>query len=313
MAAEVFRDIEGLHLGKHFPHDAVLSAIAYKPRPADIFLAGYPKSGSTWTHRIIYNILMDAEDPKEPLDYFIRLPCIELQGAEAALYAPKPSAFKTHLPFNKTPYAPEAKYVCIARNPYDTCVSFYYHTKHMPAYKFDTATFDEFFELFLQGRVDYGDYFENVMSWYRQRNEPNVLFLTYEELKEDTRGHVLKIAAFLGPEREKKLKENPELLERIIEKTSLENMKKVLNFNGHQHTMLDESMLERVRPELKKGLGTLLDFIKVPMTGDFVRKGQVGDWRNHFSPEQILRMKEKIAKATTGSDLMSLWKDVDLP
>ncbi|KAK8771543.1 hypothetical protein V5799_011176 [Amblyomma americanum] len=313
MAAEVFRNIEGIYVGKHFSDDAIRSTMSYKPRPGDLFLTCYPKSGSSWTHRIIYNILMDAADPDDPMDPYLRIPFLDMRGGDAAIYAPRPAAFKTHLPFSKAPYSPEAKYIHLARNPYDVCVSFYYHTRNTPAYNFHNGTFDEFFELFLQGRVDFGDYFQNVLSWYRHRNDANVLSLTYEELKENTREHIVKIAAFIDPDREKKLKEKPELVERILEKTNVENMKKVLNYNTKRLTLKEPRLLDNVRPELQKGLRTFFDFINVPMTGDFVRKAQVGDWRNHFSLEQVAKMKERIAEATAGTDFMSLWKDVDLP
>lgn len=313
MATDVFRNIEGLHIGKHFSDDTILSTLAYKPRPGDLFLVSYPKAGSTWTQHIMYNILMNAEDPTNPFDLLMRFPCLDLQGAEAAVYAPKPSAFKSHLPFNKIPYSPEAKYVYIARNPYDTCVSFYYHTRDIPAYRFRDGTFDEFFDLFIQGRVEFGDYFQNVISWYEHRSDSNVLFLTYEELKKDTRSCVLKIAAFMGPEWEKKLKESPELFERILQKTSLTHMKMLFHHDPQRTPLSKSPMLSTVRPEIRKGVLTLVALMETPMTGEFVRKGKVGDWRNHFSPEQIQRMKDRIAEASAISDFMGLWKDVDIP
>lgn len=312
----MFRTIDGVFLGKHFPDDAVRSTLAYKPRPDDLFIVSYPKCGTTWTQHIVYNILMDGEESSDPLDHLLRLPFLELQGGEAALYAPRPVAFKTHLSFHKNPYSPEAKYIYITRNPYDCCVSFYYHTRNLPMYQFTDGTFDEFFELFLKSQVDFGDYFENVLSWYEHRNDPNVLFLTYEDLKRDTTGGILKIAAFIDQDREKKLKETPELLERILEKTSVQHMKKKVMVSPQPPKVEDKSeseLLNRIRPELRKGIRNVLDAIREPMTGEFIRKGQVGDWRNHFSPEQIQRMKRRIAEATAGSDLMTLWKDVDIP
>ncbi|XP_077523982.1 sulfotransferase ssu-1-like [Amblyomma americanum] len=316
MAAEVFRTLDGVFLGKHFPDDAVRSTLAYKPRPDDLFTVSYPKCGTTWMQHIVYNILMNGEESSDPLDLVLRLPFLEMQGGEAAEYAPRPAAFKTHLSFHKNPYSPDAKYIYITRNPYDCCVSFYYHTRNLPPYKFADGTFDQFFELFLQGRVDFGDYFENVLSWYEHRNDPNVLFLTYEDLKRDTARGILKIAAFIGEDQEKKLKANPELMKRILENTSVQHMKKKVMVSPPPVKLEDLSeseLLKRLRPELLKGVRNVIDVTREPMTGEFVRKGQVGDWRNHFSPEQIRRLKERIAEATAGSDLMSLWKDVDIP
>ncbi|XP_049526811.1 sulfotransferase ssu-1 isoform X1 [Dermacentor silvarum] len=315
MAAEVFRTIEGIFLAKHFPDDAVRSTLAYKPRPGDLFIVSYPKCGTTWTQYIVYNILTDAEGPKDDLELLLRLPFLEMQGGEAAAYAPRPAAFKTHLPFDKNPYSLEAKYIYITRNPYDCCVSFYYHTRNMPPYLFEHGTFDDFFELFLRGRVDFGDYFENVLSWYAHRNDPNVLFLTYEELKRDTVSGVLRIAAFIGEEKHSKIKENPELLSKILDRCSLQHMKKDVNDGGEtlESELKNLPQLKTLKPELLRGVQNFIEFTKKPMTGEFIRKGQVGDWKNHFSSEQIRRMKEKIAEATKGSDLMSLWKDVDIP
>ncbi|KAH9374970.1 hypothetical protein HPB48_004195 [Haemaphysalis longicornis] len=37
---------------------------------------------------------------------------------------------------------------------------------------------------------------------------------------------------------------------------------------------------------------------------DFIRKGVVGDWRNHFNEDHISKMKTWIAQKTEGSDVM---------
>ncbi|XP_037575980.1 sulfotransferase 1C4 [Dermacentor silvarum] len=315
MSAEAFRVINGLYLGKHFPDDTVLSTMAYKPQRGDLIIVSYPKCGTTWTHHIVYNILMDAEEPQDPLDQVLRMPFLEMQGAEAAVYAPQPRVLKTHLPFHMNPYSPDAKYIYITRNPYDCCVSFYYHTRNNPPYQFGEGTFEEFFELFLQGRVDFGDYFDNVVSWYEHRSDPNVLFLTYEELKKDTAGLVLRIAAFIGEDRETRLKENPELLRKILEHSSMEYMKQKVGDSRQapRREFSNSPKMKNLRPELLKGLNNLMEFTKKPMTGNFVRKAQVGDWRNHFSSQQIQRMKQRIAEATVRSDFMTLWRDVDIP
>ena len=44
------------------------------------------------------------------------------------------------------------------------------------------GTFAEFFDHFLRGKVEFGSWFQHVRGWWERRYDPNVLFLTYEEL-----------------------------------------------------------------------------------------------------------------------------------
>ncbi|KAL3195506.1 hypothetical protein MRX96_015761 [Rhipicephalus microplus] len=70
----------------------------------------------------------------------------------------------------------------------------------------------------------YGDYFEHLLYGYELKDKPNVLFLTYEEMKRDTRGTVLRIARFLGKHYAKELEENTQLLEDLLSKLTLWNI-----------------------------------------------------------------------------------------
>ncbi|KAL3194024.1 hypothetical protein MRX96_001935 [Rhipicephalus microplus] len=224
-------------------------------------------------------------------DFMKRAPFLELLGTAAVESMPRPGAIKTHLPYHLQPMSPKAKYI------YPT--------------DFAQEPFDKFFDMFVEGKVDFGDYFDHQISWYDHRNDDNVLVITYEELKMDPRAGILKIADFLGESYGKKLREQPEVLERILNTTSLNTMKgfneefkkwteKAADFIGQ--TSKTVPMSAKVAEDLKK-----------PMTGDFVRKGIVGDWKNHFTPDQIRRMKERIAEKTEGSTVMSLWDGIDLP
>lgn len=310
-ACGVYREQDGLYISCIFQEPVVKEALAYKPKPGDVFIVSYPKCGTTWMQHIVYAIYNDGIPPKDMDDFMRRAPFLEMLGTAAVDSMPRPGAIKTHLPYHLQPMSPEAKYIYVTRNPYDCCVSFYHHTRSFPAYRFAQEPFDKFFDMFVEGKVDYGDYFEHQISWYDHRNDDNVLVITYEELKMDPRAGILKIADFLGESYGKKLRGQPEVLERILNTTSLKTMK---GFN-EEFKKWTEKAADIIGQASKSVTmpAEVAEDLKKPMTGDFVRKGIIGDWKNHFTPDQIRRMKERIAEKTKGSTVMSLWKDVELP
>uniref|UniRef100_A0A0K8R7V1 Putative sulfotransferase n=1 Tax=Ixodes ricinus TaxID=34613 RepID=A0A0K8R7V1_IXORI len=315
MAEPMYREVEGYYLHVTFSDECVRSALRYKPQPGELFIVSYPKCGTTWMQHIVYDILHGRSPPKDVLSFYREMPFLEFQGADSAGDMPRPGAIKTHMPFQLQPYSKDAKYIYITRNPYDCCVSFFYHTKAMPEYRFKDGTFDEFFEMFIEGTADFGDYFDHVLSWYEHRNDPNVLFVTYEDLKKDTAAWVLKIAYFIGEEYGRRLREDQRALDAILDKTSFRIMQQEGNCSFKQLYEDIKTIPEGERPEwfsfVKKAMGE--DVLQNPMNGDFVRKGVVGDWRNHFSADQVKRLKERIELKTRGKNLMNLWKDADIP
>lgn len=86
-------------------------------------------------------------------------------GASIAETMPRPGIIKTHLPCGRAPWSDNAKYIFVARNPKDCCVSYYHHYK---GHDF-TGSFDEYFEMFIGGNVNFGDYFDHLMGWYEYR------------------------------------------------------------------------------------------------------------------------------------------------
>ncbi|KAH9378078.1 hypothetical protein HPB48_011336 [Haemaphysalis longicornis] len=125
----------------------------------------------------------------------------------------------------------EAKYIYIARNPWDVCVSFYHMVNNVSVWRFRDATFDDFVDAFIEGDFGYGSYFDHVAGGYALRDKPNVFFLTYESLKKDTRGAVLRLARFLGDEYIRVLEENEDLLQNILVWSKPDYMRNVMVFN----------------------------------------------------------------------------------
>ncbi|XP_053368676.1 sulfotransferase 6B1-like [Clarias gariepinus] len=84
-----------------------------------------------------------------------------------------PVSFKT----NKT------KMLVVFRNPKDTVVSYYHFMNKHPVLP-KVESWDKFLFDFMSGEVAYGSYFDHALAWEKHNGDPNVMFVTYEELKE---------------------------------------------------------------------------------------------------------------------------------
>lgn len=314
MNTEDFRDVDGLWMHSFFPEALIRSATAYRPRPGDALIVTYPKCGTTWTQYLVLSILNKGHPPTNAVDFMLASPYLEMMGAEAAEKMVRPGVLKTHLPFRKQPYSEQAKYIYVTRNPYDVCVSYYYHMRSMTPKSVTDVSFGKFHEMFISGKVSYGDYFDHLLSWYEHRQERNVLFFTYEQMKEDTDFWAVKIATFLDETYGKELRDNPALLRRVVDASSLSNMKRV--FNDEIQTLVKD-MLDLPAHKLIKSMEVYrknaTSTEEMHEDDGYVRKGIVGDWKNHFTAVQIEKTKMWIAEKTKGSDVMHLWKHLDLP
>lgn len=274
---------DGFRMPRGFPVEGFASALQYQAQPGDVFIATYPKCGTTWAQHIVYMILNGGEALPPERSVSEVFPHLEEVGKETVAALAEPRLIKTHLPFAMTPYHREAKYIYVARNPFDCAVSFYHHTRgFVKHYDFAEGTFDDFFECFLTGEVDFGDYFDNLMSWYEHKDDDNALFLTYEQMKANPAKAVAAIGLFLGPGAARVVQDS-NTLERILHHSSFESMRK------------DQQRWSSERPH------------GMP---EFVRKGTVGDWVSHFSGDQARRLVEKFSQRTRGTGADELWPDI---
>ncbi|GIX77091.1 sulfotransferase 1C4 [Caerostris extrusa] len=225
----------------------------------------------------------------------------------------KPRCIKTHLPFDRISFSKRCQSTSawqdilrIASSP------FFHHTRFFPIYFFSDGCFDDYFELFIKGEVDWNDYFDHLLSWYEHKDEPNILFLTYEAMKSDPRDACLKIARFLGDNYYDLLTENDEaMLKKVLEYSSVEFMKSTVNeFWKEQFSAIPSEELQMLNPVIKKYAKLMEEAEKeghVPL-GGFIRKGVVGDGKITLSKEQLDKLNERINQKTSHSDVMNLWK-----
>ena len=117
-------------------------------------------------------------------------------------------------------------------------------------------------------------YFGYVKKWWEYRNDPNVLFMHYADVRKDLKGHVAKIAKFLEVDL------NEEELDVVTQRCSIEHMKTIPDKFGYKMPL-----------SLDKGLWDAdNDFIV--KTGSMVNSGQVGKGGAKFHPKVVEQWKK---------------------
>ncbi|MFO7679139.1 MAG: sulfotransferase domain-containing protein [Chloroflexota bacterium] len=242
----------------------------------DLFVVTYPKCGTTWTEQIVHLILNQGEQGEQRLtDTAPWLETLHKRpgGMQAFLQNLEGRRlFTSHLPLALMPdfSTDEGKYIYVARNPKDTAVSYYHHDRSKAGYE---GSWEEHLNLFMQGQVMYGSYFDNLLPWWQaSQNAANIFFLKYEDMHHDLAGAVAQIAAFID------VPLDQSLLARVVAGSSFKAMStnEKTNFNWVPQ---------------RDGLPT------------HFRKGEIGDWRNHFTAEQSERMDQLYSEKMRGSQL----------
>mmetsp|Transcript_11632 Transcript_11632/g.16986 ORF Transcript_11632/g.16986 Transcript_11632/m.16986 type:complete len:326 (-) Transcript_11632:56-1033(-) len=287
-----YTDHNGFLMPYGFPAQNFENALGYQPRPNDVFIATYPKCGTTLTQHMVY-IMLNNGQPIEAHEKLDRLfPHIEEVGADyvndeenaAKITRSNRRLLKTHLPYEMTPVNTTngSKYIFIARNPKDCVVSFFHHTRGFGQhYDFEEGDFDVYFDLFCRGKVDFGDYFNTLKSWMDRRNDPHVLFVKYEDIRENKASVVKEIAKFIDADLDlSKISRNSGNVggNPDIEVTTASS-------GNDTKTLLDKILYFSSLEEMKKDPLRWSSERKSNQT-PFIRKGVVGGWKELLTEAQ---------------------------
>ncbi|XP_032003547.2 sulfotransferase 1A2-like, partial [Hylobates moloch] len=164
--------------------------------------------------------------------------------------------------------------VYVARNAKDVAVS-YYHFYHMAKVYPHPGTWDSFLEKFMAGEVSYGSWYQHVQEWWELSRTHPVLYLFYEDMKENPKREIRKILEFVG----RSLPE--ETMDLMVQHTSFKEMKK--NPMTNYTTVRREFMDHTISP--------------------FMRKGMAGDWKTTFTVAQNERFDADYAEKMAGCSL----------
>ena len=187
-------------------------------RDDDIVVASYAKAGTTWTQQIVGQLIFGG-DPNIPVAELspwidlrvppkhIKLPALEAQTHRRFL--------KTHLPVDALVFSEKAKYIYVARDARDVMWSMYNHHANAnekwyellndtpgrvgPPIEPPPADIRQYWRDWMEkDGYPFWSLWDNMRSWWAIRELPNVLFLHFNNLKQDMPGQIRRIAAFLN-------------------------------------------------------------------------------------------------------------------
>lgn len=272
-----YRTIEGVMLPPYVTPSRYEVSRSIATRAEDVCYCSFPKSGSTWLSNVLYLILHNGEVPEgktlRGCLHWMESSWPYPRSREEVDALPSPRIFKSHMPYHMAlggdPARNPCKYIYIARNPKDVCVS-YFHFESSKAWSGEySGPWEHWLKQFMEGKVQRGSWFDHVLSWWAHKDADNLLFLKYEDMKRDFDGQLRRIVSYLGYD----------LSEAVIDKikvaTSFAQMKSA-QFSNHK---------------------------EIPQLDQFFRKGEIGSWKDQFTVAQSEAFDQLYRERMTGTGL----------
>ncbi|OWF54906.1 sulfotransferase 1C2-like [Mizuhopecten yessoensis] len=267
--------------------DKQMTAIRdFQARESDILICNFAKTGTNWVYEILSMLVQGHSTYLKDLKTIGMLEIIDLTTLTDMT---SPRVLNTHIPYRFLPkqhLVKGCKIVHVLRNPKDTLVSWYNHTKRDSRLKHDRTTEEEEFpgtwDNFLRDQIEnihntYDGFFKFEKDWEaakRSKAVTNVHTMFYEDLQKETVAEIKRLAEFL------EVPADEELVKDIADKCSFQK-------------------LQKAAIAIKSG--------KVPVTEGGIkflfRKGMVGDWKNWFTVAQNERFDELLDRELKGSAL----------
>ena len=186
--------------------DSFAKAAAYTPSANDVFVVTQMKCGTTWMQHVVYEVLMRGAGNlvETGTAMYAVSPWIEGRRSVPLEQAPlvgaeRPSHIvKTHLPAQLCPFNDQAKYIYVARHPvscFASCIDFV--DTNVGGMAPDIPAFEKWYTS--PDLMWWGTWTDHVKGWWgRAQSSPNVLFVYFEDMRQDLGDVVKQVAGFLG-------------------------------------------------------------------------------------------------------------------
>ena len=189
----------------------------YKFLDDDIIISTYAKTGTTWVQQIVSQLIFDGEEGLPVADMSpwldLRVPPKDVKLAELEAQTHR-RLIKTHLPVEALVFSPKVKYLYIARDGRDVVWSLYNHHSTAndlwyealnetpglvgpPMTKPVDSIVQYYHEWLDNDGYPFWSFWENIRSWWKIRDLPNVMLVHFSNLKQDMPKEIRRIAEFL--------------------------------------------------------------------------------------------------------------------
>ncbi|XP_046356404.2 sulfotransferase 1A1-like isoform X2 [Haliotis rufescens] len=215
----------------------------------DILVCTFPKSGTHWVYEMVCLLAAGQLEPDEVAKGFNLMENCKVDDYYKDV--PSPRILNTHVRFNELPEQVKVnkpRILYVTRNPKDVTVSYYNHVKKISKVYTYNGEWKNFVRPSLEGKFEYGSWFDYVKDWEEVKKTTDVPILTinYEDMQENVFREMKKVAAFLGINR------SDEFVKEVCDHCSFASMQKS----------------------------------RSPFAKVMYRKGEVGDWKNWFTVAQ---------------------------
>ncbi len=218
-------------------------------RPEDVFIAGYPRSGMTWSRHTLFEILTGEKSGFRVVDANLR--GFAKHGLARPVLPGAGKLVSTHEQYRD--WKKYHKAIYLVRDGRDVVLSEFVYLTNL---EFFYGNQDEFVKHFLTTAVSgFGPWQDNITSWLDSSlaATSNFLLVRFEDLKQDPVAGFTRIVNFLG------VNATPETIRSAVANSSLEKMR-------------EKELREPVKASVK---------------GRFVGDGLVQGWRSKLTPAQV--------------------------